>query len=235
MFFRLRNLTPLSPVSLTSPSQLDCFYQESSTHQPLPVLWKDSQTATFSSRCCSPSLNCWISWKKLSPLGRHLIFHSLCPIMPPKWLSLELTLCHWIQLSIVLIISDLGVASVTADHWSPVLVYSCLGSVILQSLDFLTTFLAALLESPLLDTHLCPDPSVLHTSPSFIISSPRFSISVCQYVPCLYVSSTHHFWVLALCSQTVPRPLSKALGNRYVPKWIYHTLPQPAYSPVSFT
>ena len=52
----------------------------------------------------SPSPNCWISCKKLSLLSPFYFSFFLqtlpicfCPIIPPRWHSLELPSCCWIQ------------------------------------------------------------------------------------------------------------------------------------------
>ena len=83
-------------------------------------------------------------------------------------------------------------------------------TLIPHSLEFLTTFLVVPLEPSLLDAHLCADPSVLHSFPSLTISPSNFY----SYLPILAnLSSTHHFWVLALQLQN-PLPLLSWLSGK---------------------
>ena len=83
-------------------------------------------------------------------------------------------------------------------------------TLIPHSPEFLTTFLVAPLEPSLLDAYLCADPSVLHSFPSLTISPSSFN----SYMPILAnLSSTHHFWVLALHLQNPPPLLSWLSGK----------------------
>ena len=207
--------------------------------QSLPISSKDSQEPTFPSRGCyifSPSLNWRISWKNcllsVSTFSSSLqpIPICLCSVIPPKWFYLNYLYVAKSSepLSIVFIVLDLSAASITADHWPSVLLYSYPGSVIPHSLDFLITFPVAPLEPSLLDIHLCPDPSMLQSSPSLIISPSN------SYLPIFAIFVSQLNLPLLSFSFAYPKSTTATLkGNMFQSESIL-LFPQPAPSPVYF-